>query len=325
MLNFIKKYSLIIAIYLAFFNIGAFGGNLQLLEKDFLLAQQKLQETENHLQKSRDKYNQLIGHIDSLKINNAASAEIQSAMKQALQLANEIEKLDHKFKEQQQQINQIKNELYLIYNNKIDSLTTNNNNPEKTDIKETIKKDLIILMQKRLKVMPHFQHITFKPQVLAHLNSAIAKDSLELLFRLDYLQSSLSDVEESLNRLEKLQNEVKQQLLLDEQTELFLDDLDNQPFIAVGEANLSTTKSIEDVKERDFDNNPAAENISLQSSTAINQLFDYVNSFPFKSNTDFQNITHLEEYEKIIEKIKEYLKLYRKLIKDKLKAAQTQN
>ena len=324
MTNFIQKYLPLLLIL--FFTTGIYSKDLQALEKNFFNTTKKLQEVISSQQVLQGQYEQLIKQIDSLKTENRSDSEIVQAMKRALELANLIENLSHKSGKINKKLTAIKNELYGIYNSKIDSLLAIKKNDLDREKNEENNNNLLILMQKRFQTTPEFFPITFNPELISQMDSTISTYSLTTIFRKDYLETSLRNVRERLNALSTLQDELGQQRLLEEQREAFMDDIESQTFFSPSQNSYSSLSDGADSRGTGL-NEGVDYNASLQMKTVrhfpdINQLLNYINQFPRQGKSYLLNSDQLEVYEEAIEKSKEYLILYNKLIMDKLKSFQ---
>ena len=252
--------------------------------------------------------NHFLEELERLKIEQDNNkSKISSMMASALEKSNRIDAGEKQLDNLEKQLRQKRHQLYIMYSNKIDSLEKMANANEASQIKD--------LKNKRLYVSPLLTELSFDPNLVEKIKLSDSRNIKEKTIYKEYLDNALSEVDSSIENLNRKRQNIKEVIRLNEQAEDFMDDIEGDHF--------SGAYVVQEQRQKDnsplFDNRESTFMEFNTVATIYNRISPYIQENITLYDYTLQDSIYTEDYLQLLEETEQTLRLYREKIKDKLR------
>jgi len=298
---------------------------LKIFSPAILLSQNvkenQLRTLNSQLQENDNRLLQLTGELESkVEFINLRKAEpgfdedeIKNLMSNTANLTNQIERLQVERDSLTKKYNQIKNDLYLKYTGKIDSLN-------KSGLPEQEKNSLITkLIEKRLYVSPKIEILSFEPSKILSIDTK--KDSQDIKIQREFLTSAKDEIESKLNELSELKNEIATVIDLNRETKDFLEEAEFDNDISYFRSTVQSNETSRNASLGGGNEYNNSLKTQADTFTEILTQLDY-NDVPDERTYSLNNIlinNDIEEFNRLILSVEQQLNDYKTVINNKLK------
>lgn len=273
---------------------------------------QKFNYTLDSLNQLLDKQVQVI-NTEKLK-NDNDSDKLSELLSATASVTNLIDATHLNIEQNSEKISKIKNKLFKLYSNQIDSLKSNINNKNNSV-------DIIRLTEKRLLVSQKIDMLSFSPQSV--INIKTTNNEIEQKIYNEYLLEAEKEVETKLSEINNLRNEIEIIIELNKETEEFLEDVnfDNNFAVYSNPATVEGSTSLEN--SADYISEAKSNTLTSQTKSFGDILFQFGLSTSLTSDiqveSDKNGSTSLREFGGLINKVEKQLNDYKTVISNKLR------
>lgn len=256
--------------------------------------------------------------ISAAENNQTRQAEWYQKLKQ---LSESIELQKMELNELQGELSAIKSDLAKSYSRGIDSLNQTLSNTTDLKKREEIQKQIYVLSEKRLLMLPKFKSFSFDPHKIVEIDLHNSKDSLEEAIYRDYLNNARSEIIVTLHNLQNMRKEIEELIYLKERGNRFLEDMDdNRPLILSSQSFSERTATFSGFNQTDiFSNLPQAESL-INIMEQFQPEYFPEQKFNWTSPVDSGKVTlTLDEYQKILLRAEDILEGYLDFLNQKIR------
>ncbi|OGB67589.1 MAG: hypothetical protein A2Y94_08065 [Caldithrix sp. RBG_13_44_9] len=298
-------------------------GNISQVEKQLeteIFEHSLLQKKLDSLRITLERYARQIE--SEKKLGTVEEKKIRGWFEEINGISREINLLEKKSQTLQQKILQTRTRLDTYYSEAIDSLQELSRQTSEQQKLVEINELILDYTAKRISVLPAFTAFSFDPQKITGISLRETRDSLEYAIYLDYLTNARKEVKTILHSIEITRKELDDLLWLQQRSNRFLEELDeNRPM-----ALFSQTSSSDRTAQPTFGSNELSEGEKISMQTQTQSLFNLLNQLPGETSNyswtaplDSGRVyLTLEDYRKTLQDAEKFLKNYQKLLDHKI-------
>lgn len=278
--------------------------------------------------------------LDSLKtIYDERTREIDLQKKKTGTDQNTIKKmmaatagLSNKIEEQQKKISLLENDLEKVkvtlekkYSTVIDSLKELKNSNRYSGNKDDLEKEILTVTEKKILVSPRIGSLSYNPERIILLEPGNARSNEERKIYSEYLNEALRETETKLQKIQNINSEVKQIVLLQKKTKKFIEDVEFGSALSRSTLAVSGKENSREATYPNTGGNLGESKDIIQVSTYLYLLsqLDYKMQTDVKSRGSYsfdskdKNLS-FQEYSELLSEVEKRLADYRLILKNKI-------
>ena len=258
---------------------------------------------------------------------NADKDKIVELMSSSVLISDKYELQQRKVRQLDNTVGSLEKELTNRYTSIIDSLQSLKNSGNFSGDKDKLDSEVLIYLEKKLKLAPKISLLSFDPAELLKINPDKNKDSLGNAIYREYLQNAFDELNNHLANVDEQYTEIKNIILLQEKTEKFLKETEF-------EGGLRTERSASDRSSTNENRSSAFSDQTTFSGEArmIEQLHGYnllLNQLNLDLSSgkklslqvesmDGNSSLSLKQYKKMLEELRKKLQEYKLVLSNKI-------
>jgi chromosome segregation ATPase len=300
-------------------------GNIPQLEKQLereIFELSQVQKKLDSLQVKLDSYSRQIEMEKSQGTVN--EKKIRSWFEMINHLSQDINIQEKKSRTIQQKIFSTRTELDKHYTIAIDSLQELSRLTSDQQQQAELNAQIIEITEKRITVLPVFKAFSFDPQKISEMSLQETSDSLEFAIYLDYLTNARKEVQGTLRSIEITRKEIDDLLWLQQRSNHFLEELDeNRPL-----AFFSQTVETGSTPQNTYTTTDLSDGSQISIQTQAQSLFNLLSQLPGET-PNFSWVAPLDsgrvfltlkDYRNALKNAEKSLKNYQKVLDHKINA-----
>jgi len=317
------KLSLVFILILNSITLNA--QNIDQLEQEYMYMQTELYQEKQLLDSLLEVMNERATQIDREKEKRVTNqGKTVDLMAQSVPIANQIESQQIIIAALEKKIETKQQILLYEYSEIIDSLRRVEEKKMSPEEEETIEKLIFYYTEKKLRVSPQIQSLSYDPEKILQINLSAIEDSSERNIYEQYLHSALKEVDNQLQIIQHLSLEINEMSRLQNKANRFLDELEMDsrivPYAVVKEEYRPE-------KEEVFNNNGTrgipSNLVEIDYYMVLMRQLEWVQPreklSKWQSPLDSTQINlSINEYQILLQEIKQRLQEYGSILKKKI-------
>ena len=298
--------------------------SIESLETKLLQLQNNYKAQTASLDSLKNILNKSAKQIDSEKRKtNVDENKIKSLMAASVTISNQIDKKQNTIDKTGNELETIKKSLDKKYTSLIDSLARLENSKNFKGSNEELRTQILKLTEKKVLVAPSIFSLSFNPEKIIEIDPSKAKNNEEKKIYKEYLSGALSEVDNQLQKITKLNKEVKQIKTLQEKTEKFLEQAEFSSDITSRSVTVTENKDSRDVAPTLGTEEHLYSQPQIQSFSLLLKQLNINREVPAEENGSYSldslrtNLS-IDEYQELLNEIIDKLSDYKLILSHKL-------
>jgi hypothetical protein len=300
--------------------------SIEFLETKLIQLQNNYKIQTASLDSLKNILNRSVKQIDSEKRKtNLDEDKVKKLMAASVTISNRIDKKQETIDKAENELEEIKKLLDKKYTSLIDSLSQLENSKNFMGSKEQLRTQILKLTEKKVLVAPAIFSLSFNPEKIIEIDPSKAKNNEEKKIYKEYLSGALSEVDNQLQKIIKLNKEVKQIKTLHDKTEEFLEQAEFSSDITSRSLTVTENKGTDDAlvtsgREKNLYSQPQIKSFSLLlKQLNINREVPAEENGLYSLDSLRTNLS-IDEYQELLNEIITKLSDYKLILSHKLDA-----
>ena len=221
------------------------------------------------------------------KLDDRDEDNIKKMMASTVLIADRIDEQQKRVNSLEQEIEIVKKKLDEKYTKEIDSLSALQTSGDFSGRKEELHSRILTLTEKKVLVAPKIYSLSFSPEKIIKLNLSDAKTLEEKNVYGEYLREALTEVDNHLVRIKRLNEEASQIIALQEKTIKFLEDTEFDTEVRTSNIATSNSETARAEEVNDFFNADKLRGPQIQSFTFLLKQLNLNQSPDIQSDAGF--------------------------------------
>ena len=326
-LNRLMRFAVLSILFLVLIDFDSINAqSTSTLESRFITLKNSFAIESRSLDSLKQILNERAKEIDiAKKKKDADESGIKKVMAGTVTISNKIDEHQEKTDKLKKELEDVKRLLSNKYTAEIDSLSILEKLNKYEGNKSKLKSQILALTEKKILVAPKINLLSFNPEKMLEVNLDDAKSDEEKKIYSEYLSGALTEVNNQLEQVKKLNDEVKQIITLQQKAKKFLEEAEFDS--DMGAANLAT-RSRQNIRSTEAA--VATDKFTTQILQAESFLFllkqlDLKQTRELKTRIQFpmdslkKELT-MKEYQKLLKEVERRLIDYRLILIHKINA-----